>query len=118
MTCEALVTKSRLSYNSFQQVCKFLFLKRTFVKTNRNLIGEFLKLMQGHSQTIETKAKSKIYHILSDVNQLVLNCKRFRGFHIFDRSLMISSHRIPPIAILCIFIRAIHQVYHLARGKV
>ena len=39
---------------------------------------------------------------------VVLNC---RDFHIFDRSFMISSHRIPPIAI-CIFIGAIPEVRH------
>ena len=38
-------------------------------------------------------------------------------FNIFDRSLMILSHRIPPIAILYIFIEAIPQVRHLERGR-
>ena len=30
--------------------------------------------------------------------------------------IFLISHRIPPIAILCIFIRAIQQVRHLGRG--
>ena len=38
-------------------------------------------------------------------------------FHIFSCSLIISSHRIPPIAILYILIGAIPQVHHLRRGK-
>ena len=36
-----------------------------------------------------------------------------RDLHIFDRSLMISSRRIPSIAVLYIFIVAIQQVHHL-----
>ena len=38
----------------------------------------------------------------------------FRDFHIFDSLLMISSDRIPSIAILWIFIQ---QVRHLERGR-
>ena len=40
-----------------------------------------------------------------------------REFHIFDRSLIISSQGIPPTAILRIFIRNIKQVHHFGRGK-
>ena len=52
----------------------------------------------------EAKTKSKIYHVLRDANQLVLNYKRkdFRDFHIFGLSLMTSSHRTPPIAPIAI----------------
>ena len=30
---------------------------------------------------------------------------------------MISSHRIPPVGISCIFIEVIQQVHHLGRGR-
>ena len=40
-----------------------------------------------------------------------------REFHIFDRSLIISSQGIPTTAILRIFIRKIKQVHHFGRGK-
>ena len=38
-----------------------------------------------------------------------------RDCHIFDHSLTVASHRIPTIAILCIFIESIQQVHHLGR---
>ena len=38
-------------------------------------------------------------------------------FHILDRQLMTSPHKMPPIAIsLCIFRGAIQQVRHLEKG--
>ena len=40
-----------------------------------------------------------------------------RVFHVFHHSLMISLHRIPPIAVLCIFIGATQQVRALGRGN-
>ena len=35
------------------------------------------------ARTAETKIKFKIYHVLRDANQLVLNCKRFERFSYF-----------------------------------
>ena len=39
-----------------------------------------LFLIKVIARTTEAKSKSKIYHILTDANQLVLNCKRFSYF--------------------------------------
>ena len=49
---------------------------------------DFFYLWKVIARTTEAKTKSKIYHVLRDANQLVLIA---RDFHIFDRSLMISS---------------------------
>ena len=40
-------------------------------------------LMQGHTRTNKSKTKSKIYQVLRDANQLVLNCKIFSCFQPF-----------------------------------
>ena len=35
------------------------------------------------ARTTKAKTKSKIYHVLGDTSQLVLNCKRFSYFQLF-----------------------------------
>ena len=40
-------------------------------------------LMQGHTRTNKSKTKSKIYQVLRDANQLVLNYKIFSCFQPF-----------------------------------
>ena len=44
-----------------------------------------LRLFLIKARTTEAKTKSKIYHVLGDTNQLVLNCKRFSYFQPFTR---------------------------------
>ena len=41
---------------------------------------DFFYLWKVIARTTEAKTKSKIYHVLRDANQLVLNCKRFSYF--------------------------------------
>ena len=47
--------------------------------------------IRSNARTTEAKTKSKIYHVLGDANQLVLNCKRFSYFRQFTHNIIIQN---------------------------
>ena len=43
------------------------------------------------ARATQAKTKSKIYHVLRDANQLVLNCKRFSYFRPFTHDIITQN---------------------------